>query len=377
MKFIIQLKIIFLKIISLNISFLKREISGYPEIVKNFEKSFSIFIGKKYGITFCNGTSSIEAAIYALNFFPNDEILVPASTFHASIGPINNLDCKPVFVDVDKDSLTISCEDLKKKINNKSKAILIVHPWGYPCNMDEVVKIARENNLKLIEDCSHAHGALFNNKKIGSFGDISCFSLQGAKSIAAGEGGISLTDNHEYFLRMSIYGHFNRHQESLKNIDEFKKFSKTGISKKLRAHPLGISLATIDFNNLKILNNYKEEIYKKIDKIILDYKTLKTMTVNHKAERGGYFGGYPIIFNDIEKISLIKERFKKFKINLIENPWPLNHKLEIYRESNSYLPVTEQISNLFFLIKIPYFLNFDFKKLKECLKECKRDNLIN
>ena len=72
----------------------------------------------------------------------------------------------------------------KKKISDKTKGILIVHPWGYPCNMDEILKIANENDLKLIEDCSHAHGALYDNKKIGSFGDISCFSLQGGKSIA-------------------------------------------------------------------------------------------------------------------------------------------------------------------------------------------------
>ena len=243
--------------------------------------------------------------------------------------------------------------------------------------MDEVVKIAKEHNLKLIEDCSHAHGALYDKKKIGSFGDISCFSLQGGKPVAAGEGGIALTDHHEYFLRMSIYGHFNRHQESLNISDELKKFSKTGISKKLRAHPLGISLATVDFNNLNILNNYKEKNYQKIDKIILNYKKIKTMKVNHKAERGGYFGGYPIIFNDINDISKIKEKFKKFKITITENPWLLHHKLKIYNNLNIVLPITEKVDNLFFLIRIPYFLNFNFKKLENCLTECKKDNLIN
>ena len=176
MKFFTRFKVIILKIIKLNVLFSKRQISGYPEIIKKFEKQFSQFIGKKYGITFCSGTSSIVAAIYALNFSPNDEILVPASTFHASIGPIKNLNCVPIFVDIDKDTLTIDCGDLEKKINHKSKGILIVHPWGYPCNMDEIIKITKKNNLKLIEDCSHAHGATYDNKKVGSYGDISCFS---------------------------------------------------------------------------------------------------------------------------------------------------------------------------------------------------------
>ena len=275
MKFILILKIIIFKILKLNLSFLKREISGYPESVKKFERDFAKFIGKEYGITFCNGTSTIEAAIYALNFSPGDEILVTSSIFHASLGPIKNLNCEPIFVDIDKETLTIDCIDLKNKINDKSKGLLIVHPWGYPCNMDEITKIVKENNLKLIEDCSHAHGAVYDNKKIGSFADISCFSLQGAKSIAAGEGGIAVTNNKDHFLRMSVYGHFNRHQSELTKNNDLKKFSKTGISKKLRAHPLGINLASVDLKHLSTLNNYKTEIYNKIDKIFMKYKSIK------------------------------------------------------------------------------------------------------
>ena len=377
MKFLIRFKIIILKLIKLNITFLKREISGYPNIVQNFEINFSKYIGKKYGISFCNGTSSIEAAIYALNFLPSDQILVTASNFHASVGPIKNLNCTPVFVDIDEKSLTIDCDDLKKKISDKTKGILIVHPWGYPCNMDEILKIANENDLKLIEDCSHAHGALYDNKKIGSFGDISCFSLQGGKSIAAGEGGISLTNNEEYLLRMSIYGHFDRHKNELKNVDNLKKYQKTGISKKLRAHPLGICLANVDFDNLNILNNYKEKIYRRIDEIIINYKNINTMEINNKAKRGGYFSGYPLIFKDISKISKIEEKFKKFKINLVKNPWFLTHHLEIYNNSKCELPITEKINDQFFLIRIPYFFNFNFKNLENCLIECKNDDLIN
>ena len=111
--------------------------------------------------------------------------------------------------------------------------------------MDEILKIVKEYNLKLIEDCSHAHGATYKKNKIGSFGDIGCFSLQGAKAIAAGEGGIAVTDNYDYFLRMSVYGHFNRNEKEFLNNDNLKIYAKTGLSKKLRAHPLGISLAAV------------------------------------------------------------------------------------------------------------------------------------
>ena len=376
MKYLLIFKIIILKLIHLNISFLKREITGYPNSVIKFENDFAKYIDKSYGLTFCNGTSSIEAAIFSLNLDDNDEILVTSSNFHASIGPILSLKLKPVFVDIKSDTYTIDCEDLEKKITNKSKALLIVHPWGYPCDMEGILKITKKNNLKLIEDCSHAHGALYNNNKIGSFGDISCFSLQGAKSIKAGEGGISLTNNKDYFLRMSIYGHFNRNENELSKLDNYKKYSKTGISKKLRAHPLGIVLASVDLKNLDSMNQIKNDIYNKIEKIISEYKSISSMQLNHKASRGGFFGGYPIIFENEEKINEIKKIFKKFDLELFDYHWMNHHKMDIYSKDTIDLPITENILNKFYLIKIPFFLNFKFKNLKMCLKECKINKLI-
>ena len=372
MKYLLILKIIILKILRLNISFLKREISGYPESVKNFEINFASYIGKKHGITFCNGTSSIEAAIYALDLTIGDEILVPSSTFHAGIGPIKNLNFKPIFVDIDEKTLTIDCIDLEKKITNRSKCVLIVHPWGYPCNMNEVVRIIKKHNIKLIEDCSHAHGATYDKKKVGSFADISCFSLQGNKSVAAGEGGISLTNNNDYLLRMSIYGHFNRFKDELINHNDFLKFAKTGLSKKLRANPLGISIAAVDLANLDKINYEKHKIYQKIDQILAKYKFISTMQVNEKAIRGGFFGGYPIILNNLSNIKEIEENFKNSKIRLLPNPWMQHHKMEVYNKEECILKNTEDLDKKFYIIGVPYFLNFNFKALENCLKDCEK-----
>tara|TARA_Y100000748_G_C15454142_1_gene472181 strand:+ start:225 stop:1361 length:1137 start_codon:yes stop_codon:yes gene_type:complete len=375
-KSFLIVKILIEKLIRLNLSFLKREISGYPDIVKKFEVIFSKFVGKKYGLTFCNGTSSIEAAIYALNLSKEDEILTTSSNFHASIGPIKNLGYKIIFVDIDEDTFTIDCSDLERKINSKTKALLIVHPWGYPCDMDAIVRIVKKNNLKLIEDCSHAQGAIYNKQKVGSFADISCFSFQGAKAIKAGEGGIALTDQKNYYLRMSMYGHFNRHRELLENNEDLKKFKNTGLSKKLRAHPLGISMAYVDYKNLKTLNKYKNEIYNEIEKIIRNYNSIKLMKLNEKAERGGFFGGYPIFLKSTENISEIKEIFQKFKINLIKYPWYSHHQMDIFGINQEKLAVTEKMIDHFYMIEVPYFLNFNFKILKKCLIECKDKNFI-
>jgi len=377
MKFFIILKIIIIKIIRLNLAFIKRQVSGYPKFVEKFENNFAKYIGKKYGISFCNGTSSIEAAIYALNFSKDDEILVPSSTFHASIGPIKNLNCKPIFVDVNSSSLTIDCEDLQSKITEQTKGILIVHTWGFPCNMDLILDIVKKNNLKLVEDCSHAHGALYDGKKIGSFGDISCFSLQGNKSVAAGEGGISLTNNKELFLKMSTYGHFNRYENDLNEYNNLRSFSKTGISKKLRAHPLGICLASVDLEYLDILNKYRNEICSKIDNIFIKYNSINVIKIHEKAKRAGFFGGHPFVIDKEDKIKEIKENFRKFNIDLLPYPWPLHHKMKIFNTNENELKNTEELKNKLFSIGIPFFLNFNFQNLEKCLSSCKALDLID
>lgn len=375
-KFFFILKIIILKLIKLNYSFLKNEISGYPNVVKKFEENFAKFIGKKFGITFCNGTSSIEAAVYALGFNNQDEILVTSSTFHASLGPAKNLGCKLVFVDVDKYNFTIDCNDLEKKITKKSKGLIIVHPWGYPCEMDKILNIVNKYNLKLIEDCSHSHGAKYSDNNVGYYGDISCFSLQGSKSIKAGEGGIALTNNKNYFLKMSIYGHFDRHENEFKNSHDFKNFSKIGMSKKLRAHPLGISLASIDLKYISQYNKLKNQIYEKIDYFFVDLDSVKPMKVNKNAIRGGFFGGYPIFFKDISKIDQIIKTFEIFKLKLKPYPWMNHHKMILFSGRSEELAITEQLKTNLYLIEIPYFLNFNFSNLRKSISLCKKKNFI-
>ena len=372
-KYLLFIKIILLKFFYLNLSFIKREISGYPKHVIEFEKYFSKYVGRKYGLTFCNGTSAIEAAIYALNLDKNSEILIPSSTFHASIGPILSQNFKIKFVDIDNETLTIDCDDLEKKINKNTRALIIVHPWGYPCDMSRISEITKKNQIKLIEDCSHAHGAKYKNNMIGSYGDISCFSLQGNKAVAGGEAGISLTNDNEYYLRMSVFGHFNRFETELRENENLKSFSKTGLSKKLRAHPFSICLAKVDLKNIDKLNYHKTNVYKKIDKIVSNYNFLKTMRINENSLRGGFFGGYPIIIVDEINKKKIIDTFNSFNLKLIKYPWLNHHKMKIYTQDNIKLDNTEEIYEKFFLLNIPYLLNFNYKILFKCLEKISKE----
>ena len=239
-----------IKIILISRDVLLNRITHYPSTVASFENKFSDYIGVKYGLTFCNGTSSIEAALFALGVSKGDEVIVPSCTFHASIDPIVNIGARPIFADVGYGGVIVTADEVKTKITSKTKCVIVVHLFGYVVDMDEILKIIKEHDITLIEDVSHAHGAKCKNGMAGSYGDIGCFSLQGGKAIAAGEGGVAVTNNKNLMARMSMYGHFNRHNNIFSGDD--KVYFDTGIGHKMRAHPLGITLANVDL----IFNNY-------------------------------------------------------------------------------------------------------------------------
>lgn len=168
------------------------------EYVAQFEDNFSNYVGVDYCIGVGNGTDALEIAIEALDIPIGSEIIVPANSFIASSEAVTRSGHKVVFVDIDTESYVISIEDLKKRIKPKTKAIMAVHLYGHPCNMDELAKIAKEYNLYIIEDCAQAHGAEYKGKKVGGIGDIATFSFYPGKNLGAyGDGGAITTNNLE------------------------------------------------------------------------------------------------------------------------------------------------------------------------------------
>lgn len=148
-------------------------------VFEEFEGAFASLIGTKYALAMNSGTSTLHSAYVALGVGPGDEVIVPTYTWHATITPVLHCAATPVFCDIDPETLTISPEEIEKKITPKTKAISIVHVWGNVCDMDAILEIARRHHLPVVEDCSHAHGASWKGKKVGSMGAIGCFSCQG------------------------------------------------------------------------------------------------------------------------------------------------------------------------------------------------------
>jgi len=182
--------------------------AGRGKNVKIFEKKFAQFHNLKYAITTTSGTTALHTAICSLGIKQGDEILVPNLTFVSSASVVLQQNATPVFVDIDPITFCMITDDLESKITKRTKAIMVVHLYGHPAEMNKIIKIAKKYNLKIIEDCAQSHGAKYKGKRVGTFGDIACFSFYQTKNLTCGEGGMIITDNEKlYKVCASIVDH--------------------------------------------------------------------------------------------------------------------------------------------------------------------------
>ncbi|MHC1736420.1 MAG: DegT/DnrJ/EryC1/StrS family aminotransferase [Ignavibacteriaceae bacterium] len=182
-------------------------ISSRGEFINRFEQEFIHYLGSKHAVSVSNGTVALHLALVTLGIGEGDEVIVPSFTYIASVSTICHAGATPVFVDSIYETWQMNPEQVRKAITSKTRGIMVVHLYGQPCEMDELVKIAKEFNLFIIEDCAEAFGSLYKGRKIGTFGDIACFSFYGNKTITTGEGGMVVTNDETlwdraYHLRM-------------------------------------------------------------------------------------------------------------------------------------------------------------------------------
>lgn len=166
--------------------------------VKELEQNFKAYKGSKFAIALNSCTAALHLSILAAGIKQGDEVIVPTMTFSATANAVIHAGATPVFADCDKSSMNLDPQDVERKITSKTKAVIPVHFAGRPCDMTSIMDIARKYNLKVIEDCAHAIETEYHGQKVGTFGDLGCFSFYVTKNMVTGEGGMVVTDNEKY-----------------------------------------------------------------------------------------------------------------------------------------------------------------------------------
>lgn len=230
----------------------KGEISIYNRsgIFEIFEDTYAASLRRTHALVVNSGTEGLHTAMVACNFGPDDEIICPAYTFYASVTPLFQTGAIPVLCEAGENG-NIDPSKIEALITSKTKGLIITHMWGIPCDMDTIMPLAKKHNIKVIEDCSHAHGATYKGRPVGSEADIAVFSLQGQKIITGGEGGILLTNDTQMYERSLLFGHYNKRcKQEIRKDSPYYDYAVTGFGLKLRAHPFAIAMAHEQFSHL-------------------------------------------------------------------------------------------------------------------------------
>lgn len=310
----------------------RNELSGGTPTVRAFEEEWRHWIGARYCISVMNGTSALYSAYFGAGVGPGDEVICPVNTWICTISPALFLGAKPVFCDVDPDSLMMAPADVTARITPKTAAIVPVHLWGNVCELDALRAFADKHGIPLIEDCSHAHGARYKGRMCGAIGDAACWSLQGSKAVSAGEGGMMTTDDAEIFDRACLAGQVNR----ISGIDlvttKYEELQPLGLGMKFRAHPLGIGIAQVQWRKLAELNARRRGFIEAVEAGLGNIPGLRPIKVYDGVERGGFYG-FPII-HEADAMGVPTEayvaRLNAAGLQANQRPYPNLHELPLF-----------------------------------------------
>lgn len=294
-----------------------------------FNKAFAAYCGTKYAVGVANGLDALNLIIKAYGFGPDDEIIVPANTYIASVLAISENGCKPVLVEPNLDTYNINPDLIERAITPKTKAIMVVHLYGQAVEMEAIWKLAEKHNLKIIEDSAQAHGAMYKGRRVGNLGDASGFSFYPGKNLGClGDGGAVTTNDEELYLKIKAIANYGSNK---KYVNLYK-----GVNSRLdelQAAVVNVKLPYLDEDNnkrRKIANYYIKNINNPL--IILPKSPVEDMHVWHlfviRTENRDKLQSY-LQSNGIQ--------------TLIHYPIPI-HKQEGYKEWNNLsYPITEKI----------------------------------
>lgn len=306
-------------------------ISSKGKFISEFENAFAEKTGVKYAASVSNGTVALHLALLTLGIKEGDEVIVPTFTYIASVNAITYTGAKAVFADSDAATWQIDPEDIKKRITPKTKAIMPVHLYGHPCDMESIMRIAKENNLFVIEDCAEAFGSKVNGKHVGTFGDISTYSFFGNKTITTGEGGMVVTNDKTLYDRaVHLKGQgLAKHREYWHDV--------VGYNYRMTNICAAIGLAQLE--NADSIIEKKRQIadwYKKY---------LDNSHVEIHAETENVFHSYwmvTVLLKNSDERDVLRDKLKSHEIETRPTFYPV-HTMPMYSKNFHRFPVAEDI----------------------------------
>jgi len=311
-------------------------ISSGGKYISKFEKMFAEFCGTQYAASCCNGTVALHLALLALGVKECDEVIMPVITYIATANAVKYVNAKPIFVDIDRETWNIDVKKIEKKITENTKAIIVVHLYGNPVDMDGILKIAHKHNLYVIEDAAEAHGATYRGKKVGSIGDVGTFSFFGNKVITTGEGGMIITNNEELDNKIRLL--------KGQGVDMDKRYWHLVVGYNYRMTNIE---AAIGLGQLEKVNEHIQkriEIRKQYEEILFPYREYIEFQKDTKESKSINWMT-SILFKDVvtEERDVIIDKMQELGIETRPVFYPVNQ-MPPYKDNDEY-PVAEYIAS--------------------------------
>jgi len=306
----------------------------FYEELPAFEKEWQAYTKSPFVKAHMNGSSALTSMYFALDLPPGSEIMVPSYTFFMTCLAMRFFGCVPIFIEIDPKTACFNLEDAKRKLTKNTRALVPMHSWGLPCEMDHISDFAKEKGLILLEDAAHAHGASMQGRKMGTWGAMGIFSFQASKSLPTVEGGMGMYQTREYYERAAAFGHY---EDPVKFAPDspVRAYEGTGFGQKYRMHPFAAAIAR---QQLRVLDEHNAIVASNIRRLndrLMQLPGLSEPRCRPDQKRVYYYGNMLLIDRakaGFNRDALVKA-LKAEGVRVSFWDYPEQHKLKIYAEA--------------------------------------------
>ncbi len=310
------------------------EENTYYNALPKFEQEWQAYTKSPFVKAHMNGSSALTSMYFALNLPPGSEIMVPSYTFFSTCLAMRFFGCVPTFIDIHPKTACFDLDDAKKKLTPRTKAVVAMHSWGLPCEMDKIASWCKEKGLILLEDSCHAHGASMQGKMMGTWGVMGAYSFQASKLMPSVEGGVGMYQTREYYERAAAFGHYEDPVKFPKN-SPVRAYEGTGFGMKLRMHPFAAAVARVQLSRLDEKNAQAISNLRKLNDRLSALAGLSEPLVRSDQKRVYYHAN--MLFLDEKKAGFQRGQLVKALqaegVRATIWDYPEQHKLKIYSEA--------------------------------------------